>query len=71
MSNIITDFFDNNFAGIYIFISFDSHDCNPEAPFISNHIPSKVWDKINHPSQTLMAAPLKFMNGQVISPHTL
>ena len=35
--------------------------------WISNHMPSKVWDEITYP----LLAPLKFRNGEVISSHTL
>ena len=39
--------------------------------FISNHMPSKVWDEITFPFQTSTVAPLKFEYRSVISSHIL
>ena len=39
--------------------------------WISNHMPSKIWDKLPIHSQTSTVAPLTFGNGHVIPSHTL
>ena len=39
--------------------------------WISNHIPSQVWDEITYSPLNFNSAPLKFGNGLVISSHTL